>query len=203
MGFNDVCPCSIEGLQIISELQNIHAVVNAEMSLDLIYRICQQGEAMMQCKSCMQLPQPSIVILPALSEKYLSLLEALYSTYDIATQPGFFDSAMLAMEHPTSRFICIRNTVLLGQLELEEEETKLLVDNLTEAEETVIFNGESGWLSIGDARKFTFASKWNFDIAQYHVFGRFCHQQAESFEGDCLRKRYYSVGLIFFGWVFI
>jgi hypothetical protein len=111
----------------MSELQNIHAVVDTEIILDLIFRICQEGETMAQCKSCMQTPQPSIVAIPALSEHCIPLLEALCSTYDIATQPGFFDSAMLAMEQSTSRFICIRNRALLGQTELDENETRLLI----------------------------------------------------------------------------
>lgn len=127
MTSNDVCICSIGCLRILSELQNIHDVVDAEMILDLVYRLCRQGETMVQCKSCIQIPQPSMVTLPALFEKCLALLEALFSTYDIATQPGFFDSAMLAMEQPTSRFICIRNTALLGQMELDGNETSLLV----------------------------------------------------------------------------
>ncbi|KAJ5528283.1 hypothetical protein N7513_012442 [Penicillium frequentans] len=114
----------------MSELQSIPAVVNAEIVLDFIYRVCQQGEAIVQCKFCKQTPQPSIVILPALYEQCLPLLEALCSTYNIATQPGFFDSAMLALEQPASRYICIRDKAILGTIELEEEETKLLVGTI-------------------------------------------------------------------------
>lgn len=114
----------------MSEVQNIPAVVNAEILLELIYRICQQGEAMVQCKICIQNLQHSIVVLSSLSEQCLPLLEALCSTYDIATQPGFFDSAMLAMEQLTSRYICIRDTAILGQIVLKEEETKLLVGTI-------------------------------------------------------------------------
>ncbi|KAJ5547339.1 hypothetical protein N7494_004924 [Penicillium frequentans] len=120
------CPCSTEALQMMSELQSIPAVVNAEIVLDLIYRICQQGEAIVQCKFC----KAFIVILPALYEQCLPLLEALCSTYNIATQPGFFDSAMLALEQPASRYICIRDKAILGTMELEEKETKLLVGTI-------------------------------------------------------------------------
>lgn len=130
MNFDNVCPCSTEALQMMSELQNVPAVVNAEVVLDLICRICQQGETMMQCKSCKKTPQPSIVIFQALSEQCLPLLEALCSTYDITTQPSFFDQATLAMGQSTSRYICIRNRASLGQIELEEEETKLLVGTI-------------------------------------------------------------------------
>lgn len=129
MNFETFCPCSTEALQMMSELQRIPAVVSAEIVLDLIYRTCQH-EAMMQCKSCKQTPQPCIVIFQALSEQCLPLLEALCSTYNIATQPGFFDQAILAMGQSTSRYICIRNMASLGQTELEEEETKLLVGTI-------------------------------------------------------------------------
>ncbi|OKO90560.1 hypothetical protein PENSUB_13277 [Penicillium subrubescens] len=127
MSFESCCQCSIEALKILSELQNVHAVVNVETILDLIQRVCTQGSNMVQCKDCIKSPQSSIVALPALSKKCLPLLEALCSAYDISTQPGFFDSAMLAFEQPPLPFICIRSKVTLGETELDESESRLLV----------------------------------------------------------------------------
>lgn len=114
-------------VRILSELQNVHAVVNVETILDLIHRICSQGSNMVECKDCIKTPQSTIVALPALSEKCLPLLEALCSAYNISTQRGFFDSAMLAFEQPPSPFICIRSKVMLGETELDEDESRLLV----------------------------------------------------------------------------
>lgn len=127
MAFESACQCSMEALKILSELQNMHAVVNVEIILDLIHRVCTQGSRMVQCQDCVKTPQSSIVALPALSEKCLPLLEALCSAYDISTQLGFFDSAMLAFEQPPSLFICIRSKVMLGDTELDEGESRLLV----------------------------------------------------------------------------
>ncbi|KAJ5117948.1 hypothetical protein N7476_006737 [Penicillium atrosanguineum] len=124
------CHCSIETLQILSELQNVHAVVHVETALDLIHRACGQGKNMIECKDCAKTPQTSIGTLPALSEQCLPLFEALCSAYDISTQPGFFDSAMLAVDQTASSFICIRSKVILGQTELDEDETRLLVRTL-------------------------------------------------------------------------
>jgi len=120
----------MEVLQIMSELQNVHAVVDVETALDLIHRVCGQGRSMIQCKVCTKTPQSSVVALPALSEQCLPLLEALCLAYDISTQPGFFDTAMLAFDPSSSSFICIRSKVILGQTELDEDETRLLVRTL-------------------------------------------------------------------------
>lgn len=117
----------METVRILSELQNVHAVVSVETILDLIHRICSQGSNMVHCKECIKTPQSTIVALPALSEKCLPLLEALCSAYGISTQPGFFDSAMLAFEQQPSPFICIRSKVMLGETELDEDESRLLV----------------------------------------------------------------------------
>lgn len=130
MNLDNVCHCSIEALQTMSELQNIQAVVDVETILDLVHRICQQGTVMVQCKDCIKTPHSSIATLPALSEQCLPLLEALCSAYDICIQPGFFDSAMLAFEQPPSPYICIRSKVILGKTELDENETRLLVRTL-------------------------------------------------------------------------
>lgn len=130
MNVETPCHCSIEALQTLSELQHANAVVDVDTVLDLIHRVCRQGKAIVQCGSCTKTSQSSIVTLSALLEQCLPLLEALCSAYDISTQPGFFDSAMLAFEQPPSSFICIRNKVILGQTELDEDETRLLVRTL-------------------------------------------------------------------------
>lgn len=132
MNFESSCQCSTEALKIRSELQNVHAVVNVETILDVIHRVCTQGSNMVLCKDCVKNPQSSIVALPALSEKCLPLLEALCSAYDISTQPGFFDSAMLAFEQPPTPFICIRSKVIMGKTELDEGESRLLVRTVLE-----------------------------------------------------------------------
>lgn len=130
MNIDAPCPCSIETLQILSDLQNVHTVVHVETALDLIQRVCGQGKSVIQCKDCAKTPQTSIEVLPALSEQCLPLLEALCSAYGISTQPGFFDSAMLAVDQAATTFICIRSKVILGQTELDEDETRLLVRTL-------------------------------------------------------------------------
>lgn len=117
----------MEALQIMSELQDTHNVVDVETVLDLIHRTCRQGTIMAHCKDCVKTTHSSIAKLPTLLEKCLPLVEALCSAYDFSMQPGFFDSAMLALEQPPSPFICIRNKVVLGQIELDEDETRLLL----------------------------------------------------------------------------
>lgn len=111
----------------MSELQNVHTVVDVETILDLIHRTCRQGTIMVHCKGCTKTTNPSAVTLPGLLEQCLPLVEALCSAYDISMQPGFFDSAMLALEQPPSPFVCIQNKVVLGQRELDEDEARLLV----------------------------------------------------------------------------
>lgn len=130
MSIESPCRCSMDILQIMSDLQNVQAMVDVDVILDLIHRLCRQGKAFVQCESCTETTQPSIVTLPALSEQCLPLLEALCSAYNATGQPGFFDSAMLAFEQPPSSFICIRSKVVLGQTELDEDEARLLVRTL-------------------------------------------------------------------------
>lgn len=127
MAFEQPCDCSIEALQIMTELQGFHTVVDVDTVLDLIHRLCQQGSIIVQCAACEKSPSSSIVTLPALSEQCLPLLEALCSAYNISAQPGFFDSAMHPFEQPPSSFICVRSKVVLGQTELDDGEGKLLV----------------------------------------------------------------------------
>lgn len=127
MDLESPCSCSMEALQMMSELQNLHALVDVDTVLDLIHRLCQQGRTVVQCDACTKSTSSSIMTLLALSEQCLPLLEALCSAYNISTQPGFFDSAMLSFEQPPSSFICVRSRVILGQTELDEDEGRLLV----------------------------------------------------------------------------
>lgn len=127
MNLEKACPCSTETLRIMSDLQSVHTVVDVETVLDLIHRTCRQGKIMVHCKGCIKATNSSVVTLPALLEQCLPLLESLCSAYDISMQPGFFDSAMLALEQPPSPFVCIQNKAVLGQMELDEDEARLLV----------------------------------------------------------------------------
>lgn len=127
MAFETPCDCSLAALQMMTELQGFHTFVDVDTVLDLIDRLCQQGSIIVQCEACEKSPTSSVVTLPALSEQCLPLLEALCSAYNISTQPGFFDSAMLPFEQPQSSFICVRSKVILGQTELNEGEGKILV----------------------------------------------------------------------------
>lgn len=111
----------------MTELQSFHTVVDVDTVLDLIHRLCQHGNIIVQCEACEKSPSSSVVTLPALSEQCLPLLEALCSAYNNSTQPGFFDSAMLPFEQPPSSFICVRSKVVLGKTELDDGEGKMLV----------------------------------------------------------------------------
>ncbi|KAJ5085080.1 hypothetical protein N7532_009851 [Penicillium argentinense] len=122
--------CSLDVLEIMSELQNVQAVVDVETILDLTHRVCLQGKAMIHCTDCIKTAQSSLANLPTLSENCLPLLEALWSAYDVPTQSGFFDSAMLSFEQPAVPIICIRSKAILGQTELDDIEARLLVRTL-------------------------------------------------------------------------
>ncbi|OJJ32493.1 hypothetical protein ASPWEDRAFT_668873 [Aspergillus wentii DTO 134E9] len=124
------CHCSIDALQIMSELRNVHTVVDLGTILDLVHRVYRQGQAMVNCADCKKSPQPSIVTLPALVEQCLSLFEAVCSAYSITRKNALFDPAVLAFEQPLPQFICIRTKVLLGKMELDDDETGLLVRTL-------------------------------------------------------------------------
>ncbi|KAJ5183935.1 hypothetical protein N7492_001551 [Penicillium capsulatum] len=117
----------MEAMRILSEIQNFHAVVDVETVLDLIRRTCRQGMIMVHCKDCIKTTQSSMITFFTLLEQCLPLAEALCSTYGISMQPGFFDSAMLAFEQPPSLCICLRSRVVLGQTELDEGESRLLI----------------------------------------------------------------------------
>lgn len=124
------CQCSVNVLEIMTELRNVHTVVDVETILDLVQRVCQQGNAIVNCKDCTKTPQSSIVTLPPLSEQCLPLFEAVCSAYNISTQPNLLDPTVLVFDQTPSPFICIRNKVILGQTELDEDETRLLVRTL-------------------------------------------------------------------------
>ncbi|KAG2021481.1 hypothetical protein GB937_004820 [Aspergillus fischeri] len=61
------------------------------------------------------------------SEQSLLLFEAICAAYSINRQNTLFDPAILAFEQQLPPFICVRSAVLLGQTELNEEESVLLV----------------------------------------------------------------------------
>lgn len=124
------CQCSMDALQIMTELRNVGTVVDLGIILDLVHRVCRQEQAMVSCNSCQKNPQSSIVTLPALAEQCLSLFEAACSTYNIARRNVLFDPAVLAFEQPVPQFICIRSKTVLGQMELDDEESGLLVKML-------------------------------------------------------------------------
>ncbi|RJE20605.1 hypothetical protein PHISCL_07068 [Aspergillus sclerotialis] len=111
----------------MTELRNVHAVVDLGTILDLVNRVYKQGQTMISCSTCKKSPQSSIVTFPALAEQCLSLFEAVCSTYNISRRNNLFDPAVLAFEQPLPQFICIRSKTVLGQMELNDEESGLLV----------------------------------------------------------------------------
>lgn len=127
MDHESPCQCSMEALHIMTELRNVHTVVDLGTILDLVNRVYKQGQTMIGCSNCKKSPQSSIVTLPALAEQCLSLFEAVCSTYNISRRNALFDPAVLAFEQPLPQFICIRSKTVLGQMELNDEESGLLV----------------------------------------------------------------------------
>lgn len=120
----------MDALQTMTELRSVNTVVDLGIILDLVHRVCRQGQTMVSCNSCKKNLQSSIVTLPALAEQCLSLFEAVCSTYNIARRNVLFDPAVLAFEQPLPQFICVRSKTVLGQMELDEEESGLLVKML-------------------------------------------------------------------------
>jgi hypothetical protein len=117
----------MEELHLMNELRNIHTVVELGTVFDLIHRVCSQGQAIIKCKDCRRSPQASIMTFPALAEQCLLLFEAICAAYSINRQNTLFDPTILAFEQQIPPFICVRSAVLLGQTELNEEESVLLV----------------------------------------------------------------------------
>lgn len=124
------CRCSINVLQIMSDLRNLHAVVELGAILDLVHRIYTQGQVILACPECRENPQPSFGPLCTLAEQCLSLFDAVCLAYGINRKNTFFDTNMMAFEQPLPHFICIRSKVQLGETEIDEEEASVLVQML-------------------------------------------------------------------------
>ena len=126
------CSCSIDALQILTDVRNVDTVVEFETILDLVQRVYGQGQAMLSCKDCRKLPlqSSSFLTIPALTDHCLSLFEAVCSVYSITRKNCLFDANILAFEQPLPQFICIRSKVQLGETDLDEAETGMLVRTL-------------------------------------------------------------------------
>ncbi|KAF7175601.1 hypothetical protein CNMCM7691_009166 [Aspergillus felis] len=61
------------------------------------------------------------------AEQCLLLFEAICAAYNINRQNALFEPTILAFEQQLPPFICVRSAVLLGQTELNEEESVLLI----------------------------------------------------------------------------
>ena len=125
----ETCQCSLDALQIMTELRDVHAVVDLGTILDLVHRVYRHGQTMINCHSCKMNPQSSIVTLPALAEQCLSLFDSVCSAYNIARRNSLFDPG-LRFDQPLPQFICIRSKTILGQIELDDDESGLLVRTL-------------------------------------------------------------------------
>lgn len=121
------CQCSVDALQMMTEFRNVHTVVDLDTILDLVHRVARHGQAMVNCSSCRKSPQSLIVALPGLAEQCLSLFEAVCSTYNIARRNILFDTAELAFDQALPQFICIKSKTVLGQMELDDDESGDLV----------------------------------------------------------------------------
>ncbi|KAL4920753.1 hypothetical protein BDW62DRAFT_163114 [Aspergillus aurantiobrunneus] len=114
------CQCSIGALQIMNELRSVNTMVELETILDLVERIHNQGQAMLRCKECRANPGPSLMTLPALTDQSLALFEAACLAYNVTRKDALFDASL-------PQFLCIRSKIQLGQMELDEDETGVLV----------------------------------------------------------------------------
>ncbi|KAK1142748.1 hypothetical protein N8T08_007380 [Aspergillus melleus] len=121
------CQCSMNAVQILTELRNAHTVVELGTILDLVHRVYSQGQTILQCKKCRENAQSSFVTIPALAEQCLCLFEAICLAYGISRQNTLFDPGVLACEQPLPQFICIRSKVQLGETEMDEEDSGVLV----------------------------------------------------------------------------
>ncbi|KAF9893656.1 hypothetical protein FE257_010968 [Aspergillus nanangensis] len=127
METDTACRCSTEALKIMTDLRNLHTVVELETVLALVNRIYTQGQAILKCKDCRASPQGSFVPISTLAEQSLSLFEAVCLAYGITRRNNLFDSGILAFEQPLPQFICIRSKVQLGEADIDEDEAGLLV----------------------------------------------------------------------------
>ncbi|KAL4980980.1 hypothetical protein BDW66DRAFT_163957 [Aspergillus desertorum] len=114
------CQCSISVLQFMNELRSVPTVVELETILNLVDRIHSQGQAMLKCKECRVNPGPTLMTLPALTDQSLALFEAACLAYNVTRKDGMFDPSL-------PQFLCIRSKIQLGQMELDDDETVMLV----------------------------------------------------------------------------
>ncbi|KAL3473362.1 hypothetical protein BJX99DRAFT_261426 [Aspergillus californicus] len=111
----------------MNELRSVHTVVELETILDLVDRIHNHGQSMLKCKECRTNPGSSLMTLPALTDQCLALFEAACLAYNITRKNTLFDPSIFAFEHPLPQFLCIRSKIQLGQMELDDDETGVLV----------------------------------------------------------------------------
>ncbi|KAL5002980.1 hypothetical protein BDV10DRAFT_181195 [Aspergillus recurvatus] len=114
------CQCSISALQIMNELRSVPTVVELETILGLVDRIHSQGQAMLKCKECRANPGSTLMTLPALTDQSLALFEAACLAYNVTRKDALFDPSL-------PQFLCIRSKIQLGQMELDDDETVVLV----------------------------------------------------------------------------
>ncbi|KAI9374863.1 hypothetical protein BJX61DRAFT_532043 [Aspergillus egyptiacus] len=121
------CQCSIGALQIMNELRSVHTVVDLETILALVERIHDQGQSMLKCKECRANPTSFLMTFPALTDQCLALFEAACLAYSVMRKSTTFDAATLPFEQPLPQYLCIRSKIQLGEMELDEYETGVLV----------------------------------------------------------------------------
>ncbi|KAL4960865.1 uncharacterized protein BDV14DRAFT_135176 [Aspergillus stella-maris] len=114
------CQCSIGALQIMNELRGVQTFVELETILSLVERIYNQGQTMLKCKECRANPKSTLMTLPALADQSLALFESACLAYNISRKEALFDPSL-------PQFLCIRSKIQLGQMELDEDETGVLV----------------------------------------------------------------------------
>ncbi|KAE8372807.1 hypothetical protein BDV26DRAFT_301474 [Aspergillus bertholletiae] len=125
------CRCSAGTLYILTEIRNVHTVVEFEKILVLVQRVYRQGQTILNCQDCSKVPpQSSSFTIPALTDHCLPLFEAVCSAYSITRNNCFFDPNILSFEQPLPQFICVRSKVQLGETDLDEVETGMLVRTL-------------------------------------------------------------------------
>lgn len=112
---------------MMTELRNVHTIVDLDTILDLGHRVYWQGQAIANCNNCKRHRQSPIVTLPALVDQCLPLFAAACTSYNIGRRNFLLDTPALAFEEPFPRSICITNKASLGQIKLDDEETGQLV----------------------------------------------------------------------------
>ncbi|KAL4806306.1 hypothetical protein BDV18DRAFT_160374 [Aspergillus unguis] len=107
----------------MNELRSAHTVVELETILSLVERIYNQGQAMLKCKECRVNPGSILMTLPALTDQCLALFEAVCQAYNISRKDALLDPSF-------PQFLCIPSKMQLGQMDLDEDETGVLVQVL-------------------------------------------------------------------------